>query len=299
VQSRRVVVLVLSFVLAALAALATYSYLQGTQDRANKGAALVQVYVVRHDVPKGTPAEKAFSDGYLGTTQIPAKLRPASSIVDPKQIAGKVALVALPANQVVVDGLFVDQRVAQVTNAQRVDPGQVAVSISLDTVRQVNGLLVPGDLVNVMAKRPYKLDRVTPDQAKLGYAAGQLQSGWGVLYQNVKVLFIGATAAPQAGETGKVVAPGSGVITFAVPQEAAERIVLASQGDGGLYLTLVPPGNQPQVVQPVGPEHLFGPSCDSLGADGIAGTADDTPAGCVPLTPYAPTATVAVAATKP
>src|SRR4029453_11061585 len=72
-----------------------------------------------------------------------------------------------------------------------------------------------------------------------------------LLYQNGAVLFIGTSGAPQAGETKEVSNPGSGLITFAAPQDAAQRIVLASQGDGGIYLTLVPRTNKPVASPPV------------------------------------------------
>ena len=48
------------------------------------------------------------------------------------------------------------------------------------------------------------------------------------LYQNVEVLAIGQTAAADAGATeAPRRARGSGLITFEVPPEAAQRIALA------------------------------------------------------------------------
>jgi Flp pilus assembly protein CpaB len=290
VQSRRVVILVVSVVLGLLAALAMFSYLQGTQDRANEGAKLVQVFVVKQDIIKGMPGEKAIAEGYITTGKTPAKFRPASSLTTLDAIKGKVALLALPANQVLVDGLFVDPRVEQVTNSQRLENGRVSVSVTLDNVKAAGGLLVPGDRVDIMSQRKIKLDAVTPDQSKSGFTVGREVQSFQMLYQNVEILFIGTEAAPQAGETQAVTTPlGGGIITFSVPIEAAERILLASTTEAGLYLTLVPPNNPALAVPPVGEHNLFGPVCDTIGADNLAGTADDAPVGCVPLTPYPPT----------
>jgi hypothetical protein len=77
-----------------------------------------------------------------------------------------------------------------------------------------------------------------------------------MLFQNVNILFIGNTAAPEAGETQAVAPATSNLITFAVPAVAAEKIVLAAQGSG-LYLVLVPPDNQPTQVPPVNAGNLF------------------------------------------
>jgi pilus assembly protein CpaB len=112
----------------------------------------------------------------------------------------------------------------------------VAVTVSVDQVHGVAGLIVPGDKVNIM---------VYVDTAQR------------VLLQNVPVLFIGTTAAPQAGATEAVTNPGSDLITFAVPQTEATKIVYAAGQPGGIYLSLVPPDNQPVQVPPVNPGNLF------------------------------------------
>src|SRR5205085_5612503 len=138
---------------------------------------------------------------------MPQEFRPGTAITDINSLRGKVAVTALSANQVVVDGMFVDPRAAQVTAAQRIPAGQVAVTVSVDEVHGVAGLLVPGDRVNIMVN---------------------LEGAQQTLYQNVQILFIGATAAPEAGDTQAVVNPGGGLLTFAVPQEAAQKITLAS-----------------------------------------------------------------------
>src|SRR4051812_41127974 len=51
VGSRRTVVLLAAGLIAVVAAVAMFSYLSGVQKRANKGAALVKVFVVKKDIP--------------------------------------------------------------------------------------------------------------------------------------------------------------------------------------------------------------------------------------------------------
>jgi pilus assembly protein CpaB len=130
--------------------------------------------------------------------------------------------------------MFVEPRAATVSFAQRSPPGQVAVTISVDNVHGVAGLIVPGDQVNIMASAP---------------------DGQRYLFQNVNVLAIGNTPAPQPGDTTATTTQsvGGGLMTFAVPPLAAAKIAVAS----GVYLTLVPPGNQPVAVPPVNPNSLF------------------------------------------
>jgi len=76
------------------------------------------------------------------------------------------------------------------------------------------------------------------------------------LYQNVEVLAIGQTAAADVGATEAPANPGSGLITFNVPPDAAQRIALAGNN---LYMTLAPKDFQPVDVPPVDFSNLFQP----------------------------------------
>jgi pilus assembly protein CpaB len=229
------VILIVAVVVAGIAAVVTYGWLDGVQDRAYDDAKLVQVFKVTKDIPKGTGGEQAIQSEAIRSDKAPQEFRPANALTDVNVIRGRVALTNLAAGQILVDGMFVDPRVAQVTAAQRIPAGQVAVTVSVDQVRGVAGLLVPGDKVDIMVANGPNMQ---------------------MLFQNVNILFIGNTAAPEAGETQAVAPAASNLITFAVPAVAAEKIVLAAQGSG-LYLVLVPPDNQPTQVPPVNAGNLF------------------------------------------
>lgn len=233
--SRRTLIVVAAGVLAAVAAFAAFGFLRGVERRAFNEARLVEVFRVSKDIPKGLPGDAAIAE-FIEASRIPAKFRPNTALVTLDSIKGKVALSALSANTVVVEGQFVDPRQAQVTFSQRIPAGNVAITVSVDQVKGVAGLLVPGDRVDIFV------------------SAGNSQR---ILYQNVQIIAIGTTAAPEAGETAAVTNPGSNLITFAVPPEAAGRIAFASQQGGGLYLTLVPPDNKPVPVPPATADNLF------------------------------------------
>lgn len=233
--SRRTLIVVAAVVLAALAAVTTFAYVRGIENRAFQGAELVEVFVVTQDIPKGLPGEQAANE-FVKAAKVPRDFRPGTALTALDPLAGKVALGPLSANTILVEGQFVDPRQAQITFSQKIDAGKVAVTVSVDPVRGVAGLLVPGDRVNILV------------------ADG---GGQRVLFQNVEILAIGTTAAPQPGETAEVANPGSGLITFHVPPQDASRIVFASQQGGGIYLTLVPTDNQPVPVPPINGTNLF------------------------------------------
>lgn len=238
-KSRRTLMVAVAVVLAVAAFVGVVLYANNVRQSAYGDAKLVKVFVVKQAIPKGLAGEQAISQGFVRESQIPQEFKPGSAIARLDDVRNKVALTDLSIGQVVVTGQFVDPNVAQVTFAQRIDPGKVAVTVSVDQIHGVAGLLLPGDKVNMMAI--------------YAEAPGSEQKQISTMYQNVDILAIGTKAAPQAGDTATedaATATGdSGLITFEVPLEAAERIALAASGgpDGTyvLYLALVPPDNTP------------------------------------------------------
>jgi pilus assembly protein CpaB len=212
-------------------------YVSSAQHRAFKGAALVPALVVKGEIEKGTTGEQALSKGLIQQETVPEKYRPATALADKEVIRPKVALAHIAAGQVLVDGMFVDPIKAQETAAKVIPEGQVAVTVSVDPIKGVAGLIAPGDRVNIMA------------------SSGD--GGQRTLFENVMVLYIGATPAPAATTTAAVVIPPSNLITFSVPQIAAQKIVFAATQDTGIYLTLVPPGNKATPIPPTNAGNLF------------------------------------------
>jgi len=225
--------LIIAVVVGLIAAGAIYSYLNNVQERAYNDAKLVKVFRVEKNIQKGMPGEQAIDQEFIKSGEIPQKYRPTTALTDINQIRGKVALNDLSTGQIVVDGMFVEPRAATVSFAQRIPAGQVAITISVDQIRGVANLIVPGDQVNILASA---------------------QDGTRYLFQNVNVIAVGSTPAPQPGETTAATpVTAGGPITFAVPALAAAKISIAT----GVYLTLVPPGNQPVAVPPITPSNLF------------------------------------------
>jgi pilus assembly protein CpaB len=182
---------------------------------------------------------------------------PPTAITSLDQIDGKVALNNLAPNQVLVDGMFVDAADAQVGFSELLEDDRTAITISVDQVRGVAGLLVPGDEVNMMLTlaggtgEPDTVAERVPLDARF-------------LYQKVRILAVGATAAAQPGENltegaeGEAAAPAdagdTGLITFSVPVEAAQYI--ASAPPESIYLTLVPESYEPTPLPPLGIDDL-------------------------------------------
>ena len=80
--NRRVLILVIAVALAGLTAFLTFHYANSADERAFKDAQLVSVYLVKKDIPKGLPGEKALDEGYIARDSIPRKYFPAKAITN-------------------------------------------------------------------------------------------------------------------------------------------------------------------------------------------------------------------------
>ncbi len=240
--NRRTPTVLAALGLGAVAAIAIWAYLGGVEERAFQGARLASVFVVKDDIRQGTAADRAISEGRIVTDQIPAKFRPPNAINDLELIRGKVAATNLLPGQIVSREYFSTARTAS-SFAPQIPEGQVAISVQVDRVHGVAHLVRPGDKVNIVV--------ITPEGAR-------------TLFQNVDVIAIGASvpSVDGDGQQQATTPEENGLVTFAVPLAAAQKIALAASTasttpEGGLYLTLVPPENQTVSVPPLTAGNLF------------------------------------------
>ena len=257
-RTRRTYMVIVALVLGAVASFTLYRYLDGVERQVYGDARQVEVVVASVDVAKGTTGDQAIAGG-LTTKMMPAEFRPATAIAAIDAVRGKVANLDLPAGTVVVENAFVDAaRVVSDTNAQLIPEGMVAITISVDQVKGVAGLVRPGDKVNMIVNDPGSPELLTKH----------------VLFQNVDVLFVGQTPAPQPGQDPAVAAAeppadpaGSGLLTLAVPPLAASKIAFV--GDAGVYLALVRPDNAPVPVPGVNGDNLLTGDLTPGGVPGV------------------------------
>ena len=106
------------------------------------------VFVALRDVP----ARALLSASFFTEVTRPANETDADAITDRKQITGKYSLITIPAGSVVT-GAKISEAGANALPA-RLPFGMRAVSISIDRVKGVAGLIQPGDRVDVVAVPP-------------------------------------------------------------------------------------------------------------------------------------------------
>lgn len=263
-SSRKTLILIAAIGVGIFAGIALLNYVRGIERDVYDDAQPVEVLIATADIPEGTPVADAFTS--IEVSEVPLKIRPATFIspdnTDP--ITGLVARSDIPRNQIIVAGLFVDPTVITQTLRDKIPPGNVAVSVEIDTTRAVGGYLQPGDEVNVMINHSGdcilsddELDEALAEELaeEAAFAeAGDNNSFGGIitaevyctytqparyLYQRVEILAIGARQQLQTGDASNAaLIPQGGTITFIVPNEAAQ--LLSSVDPSSIYLTLLP-----------------------------------------------------------
>lgn len=272
-------ILIAAIAIGLLAAFLVFNYVQGAEDRANEDAQRVDVFVVQEPIPQGTLGDQAIEEELIGRDQIPQEFQPDTAVLNLDEISGKVSLANLAPGQVLVDGMFVDPTESDIGTSQQLDPDQTAITVSVDEIRGVAGLLVPGDEVNLLVTEG------GGEGGDEGAASSESLGQARYLFQKVQILAVGSQIATgPTGPDGAVEgeeAPAeeetnSNLITFSVPADAAQLIAAVQAGQ--LYLTLVPDDYEPTAIPPLDlanlGEALPGEEGDALTPYGPAGSED-------------------------
>lgn len=243
-QQKRMLLSVTAVILALIAGLAAYSYMHNKQKHTDQSAAVSYVYTVTTPISRGTPGSAVISGNVVTRSQMPTKYVPSDAVTNLPSIQNEVAAVSLAPGAVLESGSFMSPTALSAASAsaaaKSIPTGDVAITVSINSiVNRVAGLIQPGDQVDMLI------------QPSTGV--------WQFLYQNVDVLAVGAVyssgdSTTQATNPAAAAADAT-VITFAVPADAAARILAASSH--GLYLALVPPGNVAASQPPINQSNLI------------------------------------------
>lgn len=288
-KSRRTIILIVAVIVGAIAAFGLLNYVRNVEGSVYDDAAPSQVWLVREDVPKGTPIAEAMAAGMIVEGEIPGSFRPATAVVDPQsELAGLVAVADLPANSPVVQGHFASPTSVSSSVTDRLEQkGMVTMTMSVSQVRGVAYLVEPGDFVNILGVdvldpsggAPVTADfdseegetsaATSPDQ--LAFTSSDIDGSTiydnvaRYIYQRAEVLAVDKGLAPDLGETADPAqateARNSGLITLAVPPEVVQ--VLLSVGENAFYLSLVPPSYEPKPLPPVDYDEVIYPGEDA------------------------------------
>jgi len=270
VNSRRMIILIVAVVVAALSAFGLLTYVRSIDDAANAEDQAVQVWFVTTPIAKGTPASEVIEQRLISLDDIPVRFAPATAIADPdEELKGFVAVTDLPPNTILVDGHFVSPNVVSTGVTDRLEErDMVSVSFSVSQVGGAAYLMEPGDFVNILTEVPVEregaaiVEDLATDESQASFASEEFvydRSESSVyaydvryVYQKAEILAVDSSLTADLGETpeaGAAVAANAGLITLAVPPEALQ--IILGIGKENLYLSLVPQNYEPYPLPPI------------------------------------------------
>ncbi|HVL81231.1 MAG TPA: Flp pilus assembly protein CpaB [Actinomycetota bacterium] len=222
-KTRSTTIIAAGVVTALIGALTVFAYARSVQGQTG-GRDAVSAFVATSDIPAGAKWE----DASVAEKEVPADVRPASAVTSRDQLAGRTAVRAISAGEVVTTAAFGASDHAP-AGGLGIPPGHNAVTINVGAPQGVARFVQPGDLVNVFASFKGAADVRPATVTKL-------------ILSNVQVLQ-NRSASEVASRTGAE-SSGELLITVAVTPADAEQLIFAKE-NASLWLGLVHAGDGP------------------------------------------------------
>jgi len=227
-MGRRTLLLLAALVVAALGTTGVFLYVNGIDERAAADYRIVQALVATSPIAAGTSAADAQAAGALDQREFLAKsLEGLAPLSDISGIADQVAIAPIAAGEPITAGQF---GAPGQSSALPIPEGKMAVSVQLGDPARVAGFVVPGSKVAVF------LTTSETEGADAGQQATRL------LLPTVEVIAAGQTTlvatTTEEGDTAQTEQLPKAILTLAVDQEEAQKIVYGSQ-NGQMYFGLL------------------------------------------------------------
>lgn len=145
----RIVIIIVAVVLGAAAAVLAVNYVRSARTDVASQSQPVEVLVAQQDLPRGVSAEELVAQGLVKIEEVPARFVAADAVSSERVIADQVLASAVGAGEQLTKSRF--SYPADAGLSYTVPEGYVAVSVAVDEVGGVAGLLKPGDSVAVFA----------------------------------------------------------------------------------------------------------------------------------------------------
>lgn len=214
-----------------------------TTSRGGSSAADTPVLVAKVDIP----ARAKITADMVEVRLVEADARSVLAYGNVSDVSGKVTRFPISANEQVLSSKVVDLSAGSLATARSlsyiIPEGKRAFAVSASEIRDVGGLLLPGDYVDVMVRYDVKFGDKTED----AYLAH-------ILLQNVEVLAVSQIIVDlvpdqeptKNGQRERISeakpAPGAGTVTLALTPEDAQLIYLA-EANGEIRFAMRPYGD--------------------------------------------------------
>lgn len=235
-MNRRIALIAIAVLLALVGTFAVYSYAHNADKRAVDATKAAQVLIAQKQVPAGTTWSEAVKGGYFSQERIPATAAPASAVASTNAaISGdEVATADIASGQIVLRPMFGVKVPA--TGVLAIPTGMQALAVSLPSNADVAGFVESGSEIAIYTT--FKLNDKSTTSSANGALGGADLMATKLLLPRISVIATSQGAPSDVTGKGANGSAGTVMVTLAVTQDQAQRIILAQQV-GSLYLALL------------------------------------------------------------
>jgi pilus assembly protein CpaB len=227
---RKVVLLVVAVVIAAVGASLVLLYVNGLTTKAQAKEQLVSVLTATSQIDPGEQAAAAQSDGKFALTKVPKSSVVAGAVTSVDSMSSEVALSTIYPGEQILAAKF--GTTAASAKTLPIPKGQIAVSVELTDPARVAGFVTPGSHVVIFVSAPDTTSGTTTIPA---YTR--------VLVPDVTVIGVGQTTElsvagdSSSSSTSSSASPTADtipqtILTVALDQENSDRVLLAASTNG-------------------------------------------------------------------
>lgn len=223
-MKNRIIILVLAIALGLAATYGTYRYIQHMERTYKASGNYVPVAVAKVMIP----ARQVITEQMITFTEIPSNYVNPAVLGKPGDIVGKITRSDIYPGEQILKSKVANPGDPGEGLAMLVEPGRRAITVAVNDVTGVAGLLKPGDHVDVLGTVTVGKETITS-----------------TLVQNVRVLAVNKSLGNQLDAKQ----PQTGTITLSVNPYEAQHITLAAE-QGSIRLMLRTPSDGIQVAVP-------------------------------------------------
>ncbi|MRS12809.1 MAG: Flp pilus assembly protein CpaB [Actinobacteria bacterium] len=241
----KVIILIVALVLGGIAAVLAARYLSQARSTIEAESEPVEVLVAQQDIPRGMSAEELFAQDLIVIEEVPQRFVASGAVSSEKALEGRVLADPLSAGEQVTRGRFELPSTAGL--AYSIPSELMALSIPVDEVQGVSGLVKPGDHVALYVTFDPDDRLGTPAITKL-------------ILKDAKVLAVGAALRSESTDEENADTGGGGALnatrqdetqqslnaitlTLALSADEAEQIVFCEE-NGSVWAALLPATGQ-------------------------------------------------------
>ena len=153
----KILILIVALALAGVAAVLAVGYLNSARTSIASESEPIEVLVAQDNVPRGLSIEELMQRGLVKIEQVPRRFVAADAVSSARIVEGQVLAVPLSAGEQLTKTRF--QFPSQAGLAYTVPNGLIALTVPVDDVTGVAGLVKPGDSVVLLATLKPKGDQ--------------------------------------------------------------------------------------------------------------------------------------------